>query len=184
MMEIVVIVDEIQAVVESMRNLSAADAAKFGVPAGLESPYYFYGHPIDINTQMINRDKELATKNKVYPAIALRLPAKREPKGGLFYHTINLAIFDVTELNWDAPKRYDEVIRPTLYPLYYLLIDRLKKRGFTWAEMREFPPHEAIDRPHHGVLETQGNKAYQFSRPLDAIELVNLKINSKIKQCI
>jgi len=179
-----VIVDEIGEVVESMRNLSAADAAKFGITAGLTSPYYFYGHPIDMNTQMINRDKELATKNKVYPAVALRLPVTEEIKNGLVFYTLNIAIFATTNINWDAPKRYDEVIKPVLYPLYELFLDRLKKHGFFWVGDMKRPPHTKIDRPHHGIPETQGNKAYQFSTPLDAIELVNLKINFNFKQCI
>lgn len=178
-----VIVDEIGEVVASMRNLSAADAAKYGIPAGLESPYYFYGHPIDMNTQMINRDKELATKNKVYPAVALRLPVTEEMKGGLVHYNLNIAIFATTNLNWDAPKRYQEVIKPVLIPLYELFLDRLKAHGFVWSGNLKRPPHTKIDRPHHGVNETQGNKAYVFATPLDAIELVNLKINFNFKQC-
>ena len=178
-----VIVDEIGEVVESMRNLSAADAAKFGITAGLTSPYYFYGHPMDINRQMILRDKEASTRGKVYPAIALRLPITEEVKNGLIFYTLNLAIFETTQLDWDASERYENVIKPTLIPLYELFLDRLKKHGFVWEGDIKRPPHTKIDRPHHGVLETQGNKAYQFENKLDAIELVNLKINFNFKQC-
>lgn len=179
-----VIVDEFGEVVESMRNLSAADAAKFGITAGLESPYYFYGHPMDINRKMIARDKELSTNGKVYPAVALRLPIEEEIAGGMIYYTLNVAIFEQTNLDWDASERYTNVIKPTLLPLYELLLDRLRKHGFTWGgtDMKR-PPHKKIDRPHHGVLETQGNKAYQFTNKLDAIELVNLKINFTFKKC-
>lgn len=179
---ITVIVDEIGEVVASMRNLSAADAAKFGVPAGLESPYYFYGSPIDMNKQMIDRD-QASTKGKVYPAIALRLPATWEMSGGLMKFTLNVAILDQTELNYLTPKRFDEVIKPVIYPLYDLFLDRLKKHGFTWEGNQKAPPHTGVDRPHHGVEETQGNKAYVFSKKLDAIELINLKVNYKSKKC-
>lgn len=178
-----IIEDEIGEVVESMRDLSAADAAKFGIAAGLESPYYFYGHPIDINTQMINRDKELATKGKVYPAVALRLPVIEESRGGLVHYTLNLAIMAPTLKEWNAPMRMEEVIKPTLVPLYELFLDRLKKHGFLWPGNQKRPPHTMIKRPHHGVNETQGNKAYVFSTPLDCIEVVSLKINSNFKQC-
>jgi len=180
---ITVIPDEIGEVVASMRNLSAKDAAKFGITAGLESPYYFYGHPIDINRQMINRDKELSTKGKVYPAVALRLPAIEEHVGGLVHYTLNIGIFEATELDYDAPERYENVIKPILNPLYELFLDRLKKHGFTWSGHMATPPHTKIDRPLHGVEETQGNKAYLFTNKLDAIELISLKINFKSKQC-
>jgi len=178
-----IIEDEIGEVVASMRNLSAADAAKFGITAGLESPYYFYGHVIDINTQMINRDKELDTKGKVYPALGLRLPVIEELKGGMMHFTLNLGIFAPTLKQWNAPMRMEEIIKPTLVPLLELFFDRLKKHGFTWAGDMKRPPCTIIKQPHHGVEDTEGNKAYKFSTPLDAIELRNLKINYTFKPC-
>ncbi len=178
-----VITDEIGEVVEAMRNLSAADAAKFGIDAGLESPYYFYGHPMDINSQMILRDKELTTMGKVYPAVCLRLPVSEEMKGGLVNYTLNVAILAVTKDTYDTPDRYEQVIKPVLIPLYELFLDRLKKHGFVWSGDQKRPPHTKIDRPHHGVNETQGNKAYVFANKLDAIELINLKVNYNFKQC-
>lgn len=183
MINIVVAVDLIGEVVASMRNLSAKDAAKFGITAGLESPYYFYGHPMDINRQMIDIDKELSTKGKVYPAVALRLPTKEEMGSGMTHYNMNVAIFAETDLNWSAPERYANVIKPTLMPLYLLFIDRLKKRGFTWSGNQDMPPHTKTDKPHHGVEETQGNKAYIFANKLDAIELENLRINITTKYC-
>jgi len=176
-----VIVDEWAEVVESMRNLSAADALKFGVPAGLESPYYFYGHPMDINRQMMIRDKE--EPGKVYPAVCLRLPIEEDMGSGMIHYTLNAAIFANTNLDWDASERYANVIKPTLLPLYELLLDRLRRHGFTMPVGQRSYPHKKIDRPHHGILETQGNKAYPFTNKLDAIELVDLKLNFKIKQC-
>jgi hypothetical protein len=185
MIEIHVIVDLIDEVVTSMRNLSAKDAAKFGITAGLTSPYYFYGHPMDINRQMIERDRELTTKGKVYPAIALRLPTKEEMGSGLTHYNLNVAIFAETNLNWSAPERYANVIKPVLIPLYLLFIDRLRKRGFIWdGNTSSMPPHDRTDKPHHGVEETQGNKAYIFTNKLDAIELESLRINIQtLKPC-
>lgn len=183
-MNIVVAVDLIGEVVASMRNLSAKDAAKFGITAGIESPYYFYGHPMDINRQMIERDGERATKWKVYPAIALRLPTREEMGSGLTHYNMNVAIFAETDLNWSAPERYTNVIKPVLIPLYLLFIDRLKKRGFTWSgNSQQMPPHTRTDKPHHGVEETQGNKAYIFTNKLDALEIEGLKINIPTKYC-
>lgn len=183
-MNVTVIVDEIGAVVASMRNLSAKDAAKFGITEGLESPYYFYGHPMDINRQMIARDEELATKGKSYPAICLRLPTEEEMGSGLTHYNLNVAIFSETDLNWSAPERYANVIKPVLIPLYTLFLDRLKKKGFVWdGGVQTMPPHRRIDQPHHGVEETKGNKAYVFNTKLDAIEILNLRVNKQTKYC-
>lgn len=180
-----VIVDMIGDVVASMRNLSAKDAAKFGITAGLTSPYYFYGHKMDINRQMIEKDRELTTKGKVYPAIALRLPTTESMGSGLTHYNLNVAIFAETDLNWSAPERYANVIKPTLIPLYFLFIDRLRKLGFIWqGNTSSMPPHDKTDKPHYGVEETQGNKAYIFTNKLDAIELENLQINKQtLKPC-
>lgn len=172
----------IEEVAVSMRNLSAKDAAKFGIDAGLDSPYFFYGTPIEINRQMIERDSG-STKGKVYPALALRLPTVEEVKNGLVNYNFTLALLDMTEVNYDAPARYTNVVKPVLYPLYELLMDRLAKAGFVWEGSKSMPPHTKRDMLHHGVEETQGNKAYVFQRPLDAIEITNLKINNKIKYC-
>jgi hypothetical protein len=174
--------EQIEEVVVSMRNLSAKDAAKWGIAAGLESPYYFYGQPVDINRQMIERDKG-STKGKVYPAIALRLPSNEEVKGGLVDYDINIGIFAQTKLEYDATDRYANVIKPILYPLYELFLDRLNRSGFIWSGDLGFPPHTKRDMLHHGVEATQGNTAYIFDQPLDAIEVINLRINNNIKFC-
>ena len=169
-------------VVVSMRNLSASDAAKWGIAAGLESPYFFYGTPVEINRQMIERDKG-STKGKVYPAIALRLPTDEDSKNGLINYNANVGIFAQTKMQYDAPDRYSNVVKPILYPLFELFLDRLKRAGFTWDGDGSEPPHKKRDMLHHGVEATQGNIAYIFNQPLDAIEIVSLRINNKIKYC-
>lgn len=174
--------DQIEEVVISMRNLSVKDAAKWGIETGLESPYFFYGTPIEMNRQMIERDHG-STKGKVYPAIALRLPTNEDVKNGLVNYNLNIAILDSTKREYDAPDRYTNVVKPILYPLYELFLDRLKRFGFTWDGDLSMPPHTKRDMLHHGVEATQGNIAYVFDQPLDAVEVTNLRVNNKIKFC-
>ena len=181
-MTIIPIVDQISEVVASMRNLSAKDAAKFGVDQSLVSPFYFYGSPVEMNRQMIEMDKG-STRGKVYPAVALRLPIDEDVKNGLVNYKLNIAILAQTKMQYNAPNRYEFVMKPILYPLYLLLISRLKRYGFTWDGDMEYPPHTKRDMLHHGVEATQGNVAYIFNQPLDAIELINLRLNNKIKHC-
>lgn len=149
----------IEEVVASMRNLSAKDAAKWGIAAGLDSPYFFYGTPVEINRQLEQRDHG-SSKGKVYPAIALRLPSNEDVKNGLVNYNINIAILMQTKVEYDAPDRYLNVVKPILYPLYELFLDRLKRAGFTWDGDLGTPPNTKRDMLHHGVEETTGNKAY------------------------
>src|SRR5690242_20108850 len=130
---------QIEEVVVSMRNLSMKDAAKWGIAEGLESPYFFYGTPVEINRQMIERDKG-STKGKVYPAIALRLPTNEDVKNGLVNYNLNIAILDCTKKEYDAPNRYSNVVEPILFPLYELFLDRLSRFGFTWGGDIGIPP--------------------------------------------
>lgn len=181
-MTMTVIEDKIGEVVASMRNLSAKDAEKFGITAGLTSPYYFFGHPLSINSQMINRDAG-SNKGKVYPAVALRLPVVEEIKNGLINYSLNIAIFAETDKQKSDPERLETVIKPILIPLYLLFLDRLKKAGFMWPNDMGIPPHQKINRPHHGITAEEGPRAYEFNQPLDGIELQNLRINYIFKTC-
>lgn len=182
MMTMTVIEDKIGEVVASMRNLNAKDAAKFGITAGLESPYYFFGHPLSINSQMIDRDMG-STKGKVYPAVALRLPVVEDMKNGLINYSLNIAIFAETDKQKSDPQRLETVIKPVLIPLYLLFLDRLKKAGAIWDGDLGVPPHKKINRPHHGISAEEGPRAYEFKQPLDAIEMTSMNIKFNFKTC-
>lgn len=177
------IVDKIGEVVASMQNLNAKDSTKFGITAGLTSPYYFYGDKVDINKQLIIRDKDALTKTKKYPAIALRLPSPKEMGSGLVHCNINLAILDVTQKDWTSDDRFANVVKPVLYPLYELFLDRLRKNGFTWDSGTAYPDHTQREVLYYGTESSKGNEAHVFESPLDAIEILNLKINYTFKKC-
>lgn len=178
-----IIVDRIGEVVNSMQNLSEKEGEKYGILPGLNSPFYFFGHPIDVNKQLIQRDQDKVNKHRKYPAIVLRLPTREEMYYGMIHYDLNIAILAETNVALDTPDRYEKVIKPILIPLYELFLDRLKSHKFSWKGNQIRAPHVKIDQPFYGVPETQGNKAYIFSNPLDAIEIVSLKINSQFKHC-
>jgi len=174
------IVDDVGIVVDSMRNLSVMDSVKYGIPQGLDSPFYFYGDPIDINKQLIQLDKA-AKSDKKYPAIALRLPTSEVINNGMVHYDLNIGIFEISQLDWTSDQRFDEVIKPILKPLYELFIDRLLYHGFIYTG--KVPDHTKVIKPYYGVEGTQGNKAYVFENKLDAIEIINLKVKSIFKKC-
>jgi hypothetical protein len=145
-------------------------------------PYYMYGHKMEIAARLLEKGKDSRYEYQRYPLIALRLDTPEEKKNGMIMHTLNIAILDMTDAGYTAEQRYANVIKPVLTPLYKSFLRHLKLSGlFTWSGNQEEPPHVKIDRPFWGTSQANGNTANIFSDPLDAIELLNLKINQPIK---
>lgn len=178
-----ILVDEIGAIVTSMQNLSIGDAKKFGIDAGLESPFYTYGTRVEINRYLTRQDQDIVLKHKKYPLIALRLDTSEVMNNGVFNYDLNIAIFTLTKIEYTAKARYDNVIKPILIPLYTLFLARVKESSFMWPGNQQFPPHTKIDRPYWGIDAGEGSDRTVFKDPLDAIEILNLKINQKVKTC-
>lgn len=178
-----ILVDEIGAIVTSMQNLSISDAKKFGIDGGLESPFYTYGTRVEINRYLTRLDQDMVLKYKKYPLIALRLDTSEVMNNGVFNYDLNIAIFTLTDKNYTAQDRYTKVIKPILIPLYTLFLDRVKASSFFWPGKQAYPPHTKVDRPYWGIEGAEGSTATVFKDPLDAIEILNLKINQKVKTC-
>lgn len=170
------VVDDIETVVNALKEVIA--------PATLEStpPYYMYGHRAVISKALSSKDKDAQKKFQKYPLIALRLDVPEDVADGVEY-TLNIVIAGKSKLEYTTPQRYANVIKPILVPLYEAFLLELRNSGlFMWSGTKN-PPHTKIDRPFWGIEETEQNGAYIFNDCLDAIELVNLKINSTNKKC-
>lgn len=166
------IVDSIGEVVQSMRL------------AGHLDPYYMYGHRVEINNRLTEMDQDKVFKYQKYPLIALRMDIPEVQTNGVWHFDLNVAIMTMTEKDLNAQERMTQVFKPILYPLYQNFIQKMQSCGlFFWPNQleNEYPPHTKIDRPFWGVTGAgnEGNVKNIFSDPLDAIELVNLKINSR-----
>jgi hypothetical protein len=171
-----VIVDDIKKVVELIR----LDYTEEGNTA----PFYMYGHRLEIARNLTSRPNGKVFTYQKYPLIALRLDIPEEHEDGFIKYKLNIGIFAFTDKNYTAEQRYEKVFKPVLYPLYDLFIKALYDSGlFSWSLTDlERPRHTKIDRPFWGVSAVEQNTANIFSDPLDAIELLNLEINSK-KRC-
>lgn len=168
-----VIVDDIQAVVELMRTIS-----------GLETPYYLYGHQSEIALRLLQKDKSPSKKTQKYPLVALRLDTEEQFEDGMWKFNLNLAILDWTDKKYSAEQRYTNIFKPILYPLYEEFMIALRDSNlFTWEGDQRYPPHTKIDRPFWGTVVGENNERYIFNDPLDAIEILDLKI-SKTENCL
>jgi len=186
------IVDDIGSVVSRMRPIDSSYGtdmtdyiSSIGQNANLPlMPYYIYGHRLEIANRLKEKDQDKVFKYQKYPLIALRMDIQEVVTKGIIDVTLNLAILSFTERKYNAEERYENVFKPILYPLYNRFMDELFKSGlFFWQNDSKTPDHTKIDRPYWGTEGNEGNVKHIFNDPLDAIEILNLKISKNFKNC-
>lgn len=166
------IVDDIGTVVAAMRQGEE------------EFPYYMYGHRLEISNRLILKDKDKEQKNKKYPLVGLRMDVSEFCEGDMIHYKMNLAILTFTLHNYNAEQRYTNVFKPILQPLYERFLVALRTTHiFTWPAEYRNPKHIKIDRPFFGIPESERNVKHVFNDPVDAIEILNLEISKRIKNC-
>lgn len=170
------VVDNIGKVVTAIRvwNNTADEGA----------PYYMYGHKVEINNELQSKNHKSAHQNRKYPLIMLNMDVAEMVESGVVKYTLNIAIVAMTKENYTAQQRFEKVIKPVLAPLYDQLIEGLQlSPDFFWPGNQSIPPHTRVIRPYWGKTALNKNDELTFDDPLDAIELINLKINSNVKTC-
>lgn len=180
------VVDDIGLVVAAMRESVELESLFDILPTGADPtkiPFYDYGHRLEIAQKLLSKKEGKVFTYSKYPLIALRLDIPEEVSSGFIHYTLNLGIYAFTNKNYTTQQRYEHVFKPILYPLYDSFFQKLYESGlFSWdIKDLERPPHIKIDRPFWGTPSEEKNEANIFNDPLDAIEIINLKINSKLK---
>lgn len=183
------IVDDIEAVVNLMKTDAVLVAALTSGIAALDSkgytsdmPFYMYGHRLEIANRLLEQDQDKVYKYKKYPLVALRMDIPEDNAEGTVEFKLNVALIMSTEQTWYAPERYEKVFKPILYPMYESFLKQLKKSGkFMWEGDQQRPEHTKLDRPYWGTSASEGNTANLFNDPLDAIELIDLKLRQNLK---
>jgi hypothetical protein len=168
----VIIADDIAAVVASMRRPIIDPKAK-----GAGSPYFMFGHRREIDRRLLEKNEDKVFKYQKYPLIALAAPITERLVGNVIECQLNIAILAFTDKNYNAEERLNKVFKPILYPLYELFLERVKDSGlFMWDGEQDQPEHDKIDRFYYGTQFSEGTETSIFTDPLDAIELVNLRL--------
>jgi len=149
-----------------------------------KAPFFDFGDRIEINSRLVNMKSEPYRYWK-YPLIMLRLPSgDRQLNSGLHQFNLNVLIVMYTDKSYNSRQRYDNVIVPVLEPLYESFLKHVRLSGlFSVSGAIE---HTRVDRLFWGTTSErpQGNIASVFSDPLDAIELIDLKLNVINNKCI
>lgn len=141
-------------------------------------PYYDYGHRLQMANTLKLKETDKVKKAKKYPLFMLRLDTPERHENDMIFYDLNIVILAHTKRDYTTTDRFEEVIKPTLLPLYESFIKELKRSGlFVWGKGIK-PPHTMIIRPYYGVLGAEANMANLFGDYVDAIEIQNLKINS------
>lgn len=146
------------------------------------APYYLYGHRLDIANRLLEKDEDDVFKYQKYPLIALRLPITQQ-KGNENTQdvSLNVAIMEFTDQNYPSEKRYENVIKPILAPIYEDLLSAIENSSY--FSLVGSPVHKRVDRLFWGIEQSEGNVKYIFNDPLDAIELIDLELNIVDTNC-
>lgn len=147
-----------------------------------DMPYYMAGHRVEISNRLLEKDADPVYKYQKYPLVALRLDTPEKNRDGMVDFTLNIAILMFTDRNWNADERLENVFKPVLFPLYDSFLRNVINVGlFTWPGLHKRPVHTKYNRYYWGTEVKEGNTANIFSDPLDAIELIDLKLTQLIK---
>lgn len=152
---------------------------------GGDAPYYLYGHRLDISNRLDRMGQDKVNKYRKYPLIALRMDIDEEIIGDVTRLNLNIALMKKTSKQWSTVERYQNNFKQSLIPLYELFMDTLRDSGlFMWEGEIERAPHTRIIRPYWGTVSSppsEGSDKNVFTDPLDAIEIINLRINQHTK---
>jgi hypothetical protein len=174
------IVDIIGSIVDDLR-------ADYTPPAGypVDSPYYMYGHPLEIVNLLSTKEKSGTLKFKKYPLIALFQDFEEQKGSNQSINSdvnLNIVIAVNTLREYTSEQRYTATFKTVLYPIYNLLITKLKASNYFAAGTI---PHTKIDRVFWGKTGLYGNDSNIFNDYIDAIEIQNLQLSvyNNVKIC-
>jgi len=176
-----VFVDAFEKVIVKMRGTFDPT---FDATFGQGAPYFMYGHILEISNRLLKKDVAGPNaKHKKYPLIALVMDTEEDFVDEMYKYKAHVLLLMKTEGKYETPERYQKVIKPILYPIYFKLLDGLRKSGdFTWSGGK-YPAHKKYDRPLYGTVAANKNVKTIFNDPIDCIELMDLIINSPFKNC-
>lgn len=190
-----IVTDDIGTVVSRMRPINDADDYGQGMINYLDSinasasnrllmPFYMHGHRKEINKRLLDKTKDSVFKNQKYPLIALRQDIPEQVEKGIWHYSLNILIANYNDRKWNSEERKENIFKPVLYPLYERFLAELGRSGlFFWPANGnlDYPEHTKVDRPFFGTEDQEGNVKNIFDDPIDAIEIIGLKVNQRSK---
>lgn len=144
-------------------------------------PYYMYGHRDEIAARLLKKEGSVIKKKQKYPLVILAMDIPRPVVKGVANYLLNIVIVCRTKNEYNVEQRMEQTFKPVLYPLHTQFIEAVRDSGlFMWPGDPSYPDHLPIDRPKWGVWMSEGTLKQYMPDPLDAVEILNLKLNKVI----
>lgn len=139
------------------------------------APYYIYGHYREIAARLNLKSQGAIDKFRIWPLIVLILDLKEahDEDYNYDYSITDVSIFIVIptiDKTATSPERKESIFKPTLYPLYWDLIDKIKEAKDVSVPTGLFR-HDKFDRYGWGNETVYGNNGLIFNEFLDAIQI-------------
>jgi hypothetical protein len=134
---------------------------------------YQYGSSLQILDKLVQLNNGI-TKGNRFPLISLFQPFEEERGKDGFYAHITIKKLIIATLTGPAigvEKRYINNFKPTLYPIYYELLNQIVLNGNFAIDDPDMIPHTKVDNP-----DSIPPKGSQFQEHVDSIDLFNIKL--------
>jgi len=106
---------------------------------------------------------------------------------GIYSYSLNIVLLKLSKPEYTSEQRMVNTFKPVLYPLYKSFMDGLiESPDIFWDKGEdgdEWPDHQKTDRLFYGSAISTRNTKHLLNDPVDAIEIVNLKLKSYKKIC-
>lgn len=165
-------------IVEHMAEVVAKVNTKLLPKLGKEI-YYMYGHPLELVNRLSEMTQSPVHGNKKYPIVLLftDIPIVKDKVGYYGDARLQIVIANITEPDYDAPKRLETNFKPILQPIKVELLEQLSRhRQFTHEGELQYTE---IERYYWGKAGLYGNTGNIFNDFLDCIELQDVLITVK-----
>lgn len=139
------------------------------------APYSDYGHYREVANRLNLKSTGEVDKFRLWPLIVLIFDIEEDYDNDFNYNyslsPANFIIVTPTSDKTDTtPLRMENVFRPTLYPLYWDFIEKIKESKAI-STPNNLLSHKKYDRPGYGNETKYGNDGLIFNEHLDAIQL-------------
>jgi len=166
--------------------VTAVDAALYnaGPTNAFPHVYYMHGHPQEIVNRLQQKLALETEREKRFPLVMLFHDFEIVRRSGQYFGTatVNMAIAQMTNKDYNTPERYTNTFKPILYPIYYELLKQLGLSA-NFVNAQAILEHTLIDRVYWGRTGLYGNTANQFDDYLDCIEVRGLGLTIKNPHC-
>lgn len=145
----------------------------------IQGVHYLYGHYTEVRDVLKEKGENKMRKFQRYPLVVLFMdfPIRKRDNESIYgTATMQMLILAHSDDKSRSDKRYTEVFKPILYPIYDELLNQIAKDGRIAVTSKRRINHTQIDRPNWGEPELYGPKGRIFNDILDGIELKDLEI--------